>query len=489
MTGWDDLVAAAMLGTSRRPAPADTLPGPVRDQLDPTGDPAHDLLAAAALLGGYRKAGTRAITGTTPVPAAQVDPRPLVDEPAATRLRRILAGDHADLLSEWLTAAAAAGRRPSPEHLPALVDAARAKSALRPLVAAAAGTAAAWLGAIRPDWAFLGTHATTDTDDAWRYGSPAQRRAWLTGALRTDPDGARAAIKETWSAESAESRADLLDVLSAALRPEDAAFLEQVLDDRAQDVRRLAGELLSCLPASDLGRRMAERMAALVSVRRRTLGRRGVLVFELPTECDETMRRDGIVATPPKGTGQRAWWLRQLLAATPLSFWDQFADNPADLLRMPFTGADGDTDDVVVLAGLAGAAARQHDPAWARALLAADPAGPHVADLVAVLPKEEWTAVVAGIANRITAAQFAELVVALPRPWPAPLGKVVLDWLDGRPNERAVAWAAGVAARAVPKECLDHPMITREGRPAAAPWRVQLVQTLLFRRRLHEELS
>ncbi|TDP89354.1 DUF5691 domain-containing protein [Labedaea rhizosphaerae] len=489
MTGWDDLVATAMLGTARRPAPVDTLPGPIREHLDPTGDPAHDLLAAAALLGGYRKAGTRAVTDSTPVPAAEPDPRPVVRDAAATRLGRILNGDHADLLGEWLTAAAAAGYRPPPEHLPALADAARAKSALRPLVAAAAGTEAAWLGAIRPDWAFLGTHATTDTDDAWRFGSPAQRRAWLAGALRTEPEAARKALQETWSAEPAESRVDLLEVLGAALKPEDAAFLERALDDRAQDVRRLAGELLSCLPGSELGRRMAERMAALVSVRRRSLGRRGVLVFELPTECDDAMKRDGIVASPPKGTGQRAWWLRQLLAATPLSFWDQYADSPADLLRMPFTGADGDTDDAVVLAGLAGAAARQHDPAWARALLEADPAGPHVADLVAVLPTDEWTAIISGIATRVTAAQFAELTVSLPRPWPVSLGKVVLDWLDGRPNERAVAWAAGVAARAVPKECLDHPMITREGQPAAAPWRVQLVQTLLFRRRLHEELS
>lgn len=487
---WDDFVAAAMLGTSRRPAPLDTLAEPIRAHFDPTGDPAHDLLAAAALLGGYRKAGTRPVPGTTPVPAAQPDPRPLVGTAGGHRLGRILAGDHADLLGEWLAAASAAGRRPPPEHLPALADAARAKSALRPLVAAAAGTEAAWLGALRPDWAFLGTHAPAAADtDAWRYGSPAQRRAWLTGALRTDPDGAREALRATWPAEPAESRADLLDVLGAALRPDDAEFLEEALDDRAQDVCRLAGELLSCLPGSALGTRMADRMRALVSVRRRTLGRRGVLVFELPRDCDEAMRRDGIVPAPPKGTGQRAWWLRQLLAATPLRFWTEFADSPADLLRMPFTGADGDTDDAVVLAGLAGAAARQRDAGWARALLDADPAGPHVADLVAVLPGDEWAGVVAGVAQRVTSAQFAELIVALPRPWPVALGTIVLDWLDGRPNERAVAWAAGVAARAAPRECLDHPMITREGRPVAAPWRVQLVHTLLFRRRLHEELS
>ena len=33
-----------------------------------------------------------------------------------------------------------------------------------------------------------------------------------------------------------------------------------------------------------------------------------------PSECDKRMRRDGIAMKPPAGTGERAWWLEEILA-------------------------------------------------------------------------------------------------------------------------------------------------------------------------------
>jgi hypothetical protein len=47
---------------------------------------------------------------------------------------------------------------------------------------------------------------------------------------------------------------------------------------------------------------------------------------------------------------------------------------------------------------------------------------------------------------------------------------------------------ASIAARAVPPEVLHHP-ITREPTGEEDTWRLRLVETLIFRRDMYEELS
>src|SRR5207253_2167295 len=77
-----------------------------------------------------------------------------------------------ELLSEWLGAAAAAGRRLPPELLPALLEAGRRHRALRPLIGPVAGPLAGWLGAPRPDWPYASSApaAESTVDDGERVG-------------------------------------------------------------------------------------------------------------------------------------------------------------------------------------------------------------------------------------------------------------------------------------------------------------------------------
>ena len=76
----------------------------------------------------------------------------------------------------------------------------------------------------------------------------------------------------------------------------------------------------------------------------------------------------------------------------------------------------------------------------------------------------------------------------LPVPWPAPLGRMILDQLAKVGTNRAWARLASIAARAVPPDVLDHP-ITREPTGEEDTWLRRLVETLTFRREMYEELT
>jgi len=434
------------------------------------------LLDAAALAATYRRAGRVPVRGLTPIEAAAGEDRPPVRDAAAARLAMMLAGVQAPILGEWLRAVEARGWGVPPEFLPTLADLARGRPAYRWLVAAAAGRRARWLADLNPDWHFLADCVVADSNDTWSHGSPAQRRSWLVRARQCDPAAAREALAAVWSSEPAVVRAEFLKVLEESLSPEDEEFCEAALDDRAADVRRLAAGLLARIPGSRYAARMTERVR-----RHLTVDRPGRLAITLPRRYSEAMRRDGIVEKARQGTGARAWWLRQILGAAPLAAYEELAGTPAELLRLEVSGVDAG----LLQAALAEAAVRERSADWARALLTTNPAG-RATQLVAVLPPDEWARAV--LATGEPGAGLAEVVGGLPVPWPRSLGTAMLDLLAKASPDHRWARLASITSQAVPAEVLDHP-ITLRPPDEEQTWRRRLVETLIFRREMYEELS
>lgn len=473
MREWEALVSAALLGTARRPPDLSQLPESVRGLVN-GGDPERTLLSAAALLTGYRRAGRLPERDVTSLSRAPEDPRPVVGPDAAYRLAMLLFGDRGNLLAEWLRTVTARGLRVPPERLPVLADAARGRPELRPLVAEAAGPRGPWLAALMPDWAFLAELSAGP--EVWTHGTANQRFRWLSDLRAGDPGAARAALAEVWPSEPAPVRVQFLSALRPHLSTSDEEFLEAALDDRARDVRRLAAELLAALPGSALSERMAARLRALVTVERRTL------VVRLPAGCDEAMRRDGVNPAPPRGVGERAWWFGQLVSMAPLRVWTELAGTAAELVRMPVEGCD----PRLLVISWSAAAVREGDVAWVRALLDGEVALglDQVARLISALPRDRWAEAVRPLlVDGIPVA----LLQALPAPWPSELGTLILDRIASG-GGRGLAHVADVAAYAVPPECLDHALTRQVLEHDAAPWRRRLVDTLLFRRGMHEEL-
>ncbi|MFF0338457.1 DUF5691 domain-containing protein [Kribbella sp. NPDC004875] len=467
MKGWDGLVSSALLGTDRRPPHFDELPEPVQERLGDGG-----LLDAAALATVFKRAGRKPLRELEPLPAAPGADRPLPRPVAIRRLAAMLGGFQTSALGEWLRTADARGWGVPPEHLPALADYARNRAEYRPLVIAAAGRRARWLADLNPEWRFLHAAVAESNDpELWTHGNAIQRRTWLRATRAQDPAAAREALAEVWPTEAAATRADFLGLLAEGLSPADEEFLEAALDDRSREVRRGAARLLARLPGSRYADRMTERLNSHLTPTQ------GVLAVDLPRSLSQAMERDGLDSQNPEGLGKRAWWFLQIVASTPLAAMD---------LAWVQTPVEGCAPDILQAAWTE-AAIREGSAEWARALLDSQSAtgSRSPAELLRLLPPEEWAGAVDGLRKTV---DVAELVGGLPVPWPAELGSMILDQLGKVGTNRAWARLASIAARAVPSDVLDHP-ITREPTGEEDTWRRRLVETLTFRREMYEELS
>ncbi len=403
------MLASALVGTARR------------------GGEAESLLDTAAAQALRRRAGVALVHSAQPPPPAPVDDAPPAGPDAAARVDALLAVDsvarHAipardtasrlDLLAEWLSAAAAAGRRLPAELVPALLEVGRRQPGLRPLIAQVAGPLAGWLAAQHADWLYAAanqrTESTVDDPGAWELGPMGNRVAYL----RRD----------------------------TGLSADDDPLLERALDDRRRQVRAVALDLLAGLPDSAYARRMSARAVACV----RLHGPHRIEVHP-PAECDASMRRDGIAPRPPAGTGERAWWLEEILARTPLHVWPE----PRAFLARRVSEAWVAT----VYRGLARAAAAQRHAAWASAL--ADPMTEDVAArghpddrllleaLYDVLPPDDLAGRTTAALRRGLAGATAigvEHVLALcPRPWSPAIAEAVLAGLAEQLGRQGAAW-------------------------------------------------
>jgi hypothetical protein len=347
---WSELVAGALVGTDRRGVAE---PG--------------DVLDRAAAWSVYRRAGWRPGRDLPAPRPAPPETGPVVSDAAAERLAgfldpmsRLDSETRAALATEWLTAVVDRGLRAPAPLLPELLEAGRRDAALRPLILAVGGARATWLAAQRPEWTYLtrvGEEAGPADPATWWEGTTGQRVRYLTALRRSDPEAGRALLAGEWAALAPDERQSLLGALAVGLEPPDEDLLEAALDDRRAQVRARAADLLAALPGSRYAARMVARARAGLAV----VGDR--LVVSAPEVCGPDLRRDGIVARPPTGTGERAWWLRQILACTPLHALPE--PDPARFLALRVS--DGWAEPV--RAGVAEAAARQRDHAWAAALL------------------------------------------------------------------------------------------------------------------------
>lgn len=490
MTGWDELVAAATVGTGTRTVGLDVLPGVAGEHVAAVSvdEPASALLDAAALLLARRRAGSVPDPGDpgerTP---AEPDTGPELTATGCRILDLQLSLRDELLLPALLDAAAAAGRRLPPPLLPALLEVATRTPVLRPVAARIGGRRARWLAGHRSEWAWL-TERPADPADpqVWITGGRAARVAHLAAVRAADPAAARDLLATGWARETGDDRAAFVAVLGDGLDLADEPFLEAALDDRAAGVRSAAADLLALLPGSDYAHRCADRAREVLRSR--------------DAEWTPAMGRDGIPRDPPRGilVPDGSWWLSQAIARAPLDAW---GTDPAALARTTATEELAPE----VHAGWRTAARRERHQQWIAALLATPPrlddrsavfrrlVWVSDAELAAALPSEQRAARIARLLRTDPATLRLAELAACQRPWPRVLAEAVMTRLahaaaHGEPLTPGVRELARHAGAGLPVEFADAVDLLAARAPEFTGWpaTVRAVAAVLGVRRTFE---
>lgn len=369
MQALQTLAAQAIVGTERQAPTLPELPGAVGETLTalPQDDPAQTLLRAAGLLSVCALAGHVPAPVSTPAAAVcRPDNLPHGEDSSLAGLLQSIIDDGPVRLQFEALRLLQGGCLPY-RILPKALELGRGSRALRPPLLAVLGQRGQWLARQNPDWAYA-VGADEGVEDAWETGSLEQRLIHLRQTRQTDPARGRDLLAQTLAESGAKERNELLAVLAEGLGADDEDLLESVLlKDRGKEVRQTAAALLSRLPDSRYVARMAGRVDACLSQRRKLL--RQVWVLEPPETFDADWRADGLEEAKPQHTslGPRAWWLQQLTRALPLSWWTtRTGMTPLELLDW---AKDGEWRDGLWRGWLE----RQTlapDPDWAEAFLA-----------------------------------------------------------------------------------------------------------------------
>lgn len=327
-------------------------------------------------------------------------------------------------LDEWLTVADSRGYRAPDAVVPRILEAAISDKPRRERLVALAGVCGQQLAAQNPEWASLRRDADLQ-EDPWCRGTHRERLQWLNLTRTLDPVSAVARLESTWDTESAEHRAEFVAALESGAGPADEHLLERALDDPYKAVRDRAVQLLRRLPDSRYARRMADRARTWIRVETKPLRRR--LVIRIPGSLDSSARRDGIEDVHFKNKGIRGWWLRMVVAATPLTVWEDMTGSATGALEIPME----ERWRSVMTEGWRGATVAQRNAGWAEAFLRRDgrKLNRRIASLVSPETLEKY--VLSGAADRyLLGVDGRALLDGLPHPWPLPVARKVVAELE-----------------------------------------------------------
>lgn len=330
----DSIVTTALVGTARQAQAAPTTGTPVDELIAelPEGEIERKFLLSAGAWAVYRQAGVKAReVAEVPMPAGEEKLREC-SRGAALLLSRLLNGEQSALLPEALTLLRERGLRLQHHLLPLALNMSgkETRTALFPLL----GERGRWLSQFNSSWAWVQNYLAVDesglpadAETIWQEGTLGQRVEILRRLREVDANKAREWLEAVWKQEKADERNDLIKALETGLNAADEPFLERALDDRSSGVRTTSAWLLGRLPDSAWSQRMCQRGQGMLRMVNGKIG------LELPAAFEKDWLRDGIVEQAPKNVSQRGWWLIQVLAGIPPTFWEtHLGASPARLL-------------------------------------------------------------------------------------------------------------------------------------------------------------
>jgi hypothetical protein len=487
----DPLFSTALLGTARMTALPPAPDARLEDSWNaiPPENPAAAVLQALALTRALRRAGTRSLEAPAAADPCPPDPRDELSAASIDALMRLLKGEFPEVLPEWLQLALSSGCVVPPRAVPELLAAAKRDRSLRSAVRGITGERGLWIARRHAAFAWLLEESAVD-DGAWEDGQPAERLAWLRQTRAVDPDRAIAAITAHWPGEEGTMREAILRVIAENPLPGDEPWLEELaLKDRRQEARELAAAALLQVEGSAFLRRAQERIRGRVKVVKKAI------TIDPPAAYDPAWAADGIKEKPPQGTGEKAWWLRQMIALVPLADWPGLLEIPEGEL---FTLArDPDWQEPLLLGWidsarrLPGCSLPGHllpflatrEP-WPTAAL---PKHLVLSSLLDAMPPASAVAALDAIAKHLPPMVALDLFARIGQPPPPGSGKALLALLDQtiaahpsplvRPQARSLAIC-------IPHDAIQSRLEAIAKLPELSPAAEEFATTLEFRRSL-----
>lgn len=312
------------------------------------------LLLAAGATAIYSQAGYLAPVLASHTAAAPSSIRVVQSPRLVAILQQVLLSQRKELFIEFLQGLHTHGVYFPYEILPEALDI--MDPVIRKCLLPVLGERGHWLSQWNPRWHWVnqGIDSINQQDQhslrrAWIEGTLQQRTLALTIIRKADPSEGRSWLKEVWSEEKAEVRAELLKHLQNGLCVDDEPWLDHLLDDRSEQVRLVAAALLKQLPDSAFVRRMEQRSEKMLA-----MNNAGQFDIHPPLELAKEWIRDGYSNKPTPGRGKRSFWIETTLCSVPISYWCiRLQRSPDQLIRA--LGQNEYADDVIA--------------GWTRALL------------------------------------------------------------------------------------------------------------------------
>lgn len=420
MKDFQDLLAVALIGTSRSAPPTHAGTSLSASLNAMKGDPEGVLLSRAALAGLVQFAGrpTAPLRHGLPTPAP-ADTLPEAPERVARHLPTVV---NTPAVNEWLQLCAQAGWRVPTSALPGLLDLARFDTSLREKLRPVLGERGLWLAQLNPDWRF---NATVYSEETWLTATEAQKEGLFRDLRQNHPGAARDLLTGQFKTEKAGVRKRLLSVLQETWRTDDVTLeplLEDALTDRSSDVQEQARTILQLLPGSAYNGRMAARAAAMLQ--QQNVGLLGKLTgkpkftLHAPETLDANATRDGLTPLDTQKKNAPLDHFRELILHThPQALADALKLTPerlSDLVR-ELNAADQLRRATLLT---------RHVPT-AQALQTSFSDDLPLMQLSA--PQNLAQRIDTHLQGQPDASHLSTLLNALPTPWPAALSEQVLN--------------------------------------------------------------
>jgi len=292
-------------------------------------------------------------------------------------IREAIGGQFRSVFPEALQLIRARRQRISFFLLVDILNAGVAQKNLQVSISEVVGERGKWLASQNEQWSYACLVTSTAVTAAlnndasslfsiWSTASRAEQSALLSEMRIYCSDTALAVLQSTWKDETAAGRIEIIKCFTSNPKIEEEPFLNNALDDKSIEVRRIAQKILTTIPGSRFSQRILAVVSQFIRFDKHVFGGIGISVT-IPQTFDPEWKNYGIDESSwIKDVGDRAWWFIQWISLVPPEHWTTITnETPASLLRL----ADKSEWSDAIIIGWTKAAALSSDTDWKLAIL------------------------------------------------------------------------------------------------------------------------